>query len=55
MGYGSVPCNTIAERIFAMMAMIVGAVICDAGITAVLTSLISNKDEQAGTNNRRIR
>lgn len=31
-----------------------GAVICDAGITAVLTSIISTRDQQAGTNNRRI-
>jgi len=54
-GYGSVPCNTIRERVFAMIVMAIGAVICDAGITAVLTSLISNKDQQAGTNNRRIR
>ncbi|GMH59726.1 hypothetical protein TrST_g1578 [Triparma strigata] len=53
-GYGSVPCNTIVERLFAMIVMAVGAVICDAGITAVLTSLISNKDHQAGTNHRRI-
>uniref|UniRef100_A0A7R9WDT9 Cyclic nucleotide-binding domain-containing protein n=1 Tax=Pseudictyota dubia TaxID=2749911 RepID=A0A7R9WDT9_9STRA len=37
-----------------MFAMIVGAVICDAGITAVLTSVISNKDHQAGTNSRRV-
>lgn len=37
-----------------MFVMLVGAVICDAGITAVLTSLISRLDVQAGTNNRRI-
>ena len=37
-----------------MIAMAIGAVICDAGITAVLTSIISNKDHQAGTNNRRV-
>ena len=34
--------------------MAIGAVICDAGITAILTSIISNKDYQAGTNNRMI-
>ena len=38
-----------------MAVMIVGAVICDAGITAVLTSLISEMDTQAGTNARRVR
>ena len=53
-GYGSVPVISKEERIFAMFAMVVGAVICDAGITAVLTSIISNKDHQAGTNNRRV-
>ena len=42
------------ERIFAMFVMVAGAVICDAGITAILTSIISIRDQQAGTNNRRI-
>jgi hypothetical protein len=54
-GYGSVPCNKVTERLFAMFVMAVGAIICDAGITAVLSSYISNKDYQAGTNNRRIK
>jgi voltage-gated potassium channel len=53
-GYGSVPVVTIRERVFAMLAMAVGAVICDAGLTAVLASILQNKDQQAGTNNRRI-
>lgn len=53
-GYGSVSVVSIGERLFAMAAMIVGAVICDAGITAVLTSIIVNRDHQASTNNRRI-
>ena len=53
-GYGSVPVISNAERIFAMFVMCVGAILCDAGITAVLTSIISRKDHQAGTNNRRI-
>jgi hypothetical protein len=54
-GYGSVPCNRVTERLFSMFVMAVGAIICDAGITAVLSSYISNKDYQAGTNNRRIK
>eukprot|EP00957_Ditylum_brightwellii_P193344 14721270-Ditylum_brightwellii.AAC.1 len=33
-GYGSVPVISNAERIFAMFVMAIGAVICDAGITA---------------------
>ena len=53
-GYGSVPVVTISERVFAMMTMAVGAVICDAGLTAVLASIVANKDRQASTNNRRI-
>ncbi len=53
-GYGAIPVVTNSERVFAMIAMAIGAVICDAGITAVLTSIISNKDHQAGTNNRRV-
>ena len=53
-GYGSVPLVTIHERVLAMVAMAVGAVICDAGLTAVLASIVAKKDRQAGTNNRRI-
>jgi len=53
-GYGSVPVISIHERLFSMLAMAVGAVICDAGLTAVLASILQNKDKQAGTNNRRI-
>ncbi|KAL7466716.1 hypothetical protein ACHAXS_007001 [Conticribra weissflogii] len=53
-GYGSVPVMSIPERVFAMIAMAVGAVICDAGLTAVLAAIIENKDHQAGSNNRRI-
>ncbi len=37
-----------------MFVMAAGAVICDAGITAVLTSIISIRDQQSGTNSRRI-
>ena len=53
-GFGSVPVITIQERLLAMLAMAVGAVICDAGLTAVLASILQNKDHQAGANNRRI-
>lgn len=53
-GYGSVPVVTIPERVFAMITMAVGAVICDAGLTAVLASIIAKKDHQASTNTRRI-
>mmetsp|Transcript_26507 Transcript_26507/g.43460 ORF Transcript_26507/g.43460 Transcript_26507/m.43460 type:complete len:724 (-) Transcript_26507:102-2273(-) len=53
-GYGSVPIVTIHERVLAMVAMAMGAVICDAGLTAVLASIVAKKDRQAGKNNRRI-
>ncbi len=53
-GYGSIPVVTNWERLFAMFVMAAGAVICDAGITAILTSIISNRDQQAGANSRRI-
>ena len=51
-GYGSVRIISNGERIFAMIVMCVGAVICDAGITAVLTSIIAANDHQIGTNSR---
>jgi CRP-like cAMP-binding protein len=53
-GYGNISLTQNGEKIFAMMVMITGAIICDAGITAVLTALIENKDHQAGTNSRRL-
>lgn len=53
-GYGSIPVITNVERVFAMIVMASGAVICDAGITAILTSIISIRDQQSGTNARRI-
>jgi hypothetical protein len=37
-----------------MFVMAIGAIICDAGITAILTSIISMRDQQAGANSRRI-
>ena len=53
-GYGAVPVVTNLERIFSMFVMAIGAIICDAGITAILTSIISMRDQQAGANSRRI-
>jgi len=53
-GYGNITLVKENEKLFAMVAMIVGAILCDAGITAILTALIENKDHQAGSNNRRI-
>jgi hypothetical protein len=53
-GYGNVKPSQNSEMIFCMICMVVGAIVCDAGITAVLTSLIENRDHQAGTNSRRL-
>ena len=53
-GYGSIPVVSNVERVFSMFVMATGAVICDAGITAILTSIISMRDQQSGTNARRV-
>ena len=53
-GYGNIKLVSESEKVFAMFAMIIGAILCDAGITAILTALIENTDHQAGSNNRRI-
>ena len=53
-GYGNVVPSQNSEKIYCMICMVVGAIVCDAGITAVLTSLIENRDHQAGTNSRRL-
>lgn len=52
-GYGAVKITSNAERWVCVAAMIVGAVVCDAGITAVLTAVIQSKDHRAGSNRRR--
>ncbi|KAJ8606907.1 hypothetical protein CTAYLR_008926 [Chrysophaeum taylorii] len=53
-GYGAVEIRSNAEKIFCILAMIIGAVMCDAGITAVLTAFIEHKDHEAGSKKRRI-
>jgi len=53
-GYGNVKPSQNVEKVYCMVCMVVGAIVCDAGITAVLTSLIENRDHQAGTNSRRM-
>jgi len=54
-GYGNIPVLTNAERLFAIFAMITGAVACDAGIAALLSSVISDIDEQTLENSRRLK
>ena len=53
-GYGGLSINSNAEKLLSCLAMILGAIVCDAGITAVLTAFIEHKDHQAGTNKRRM-
>ena len=53
-GYGSVPLATSSERIFAMFAMVLGGVICDSGLTSLLTLLFSEKDRKSASNKRKI-
>ncbi len=53
-GYGSISLVTNMERIFAMAAMTVGAIVCNAGIAAVLGHIIGNVDRMAGTCRRNL-
>ncbi|KAH8099036.1 phosphorelay sensor kinase [Aureococcus anophagefferens] len=53
-GYGALSIKSNAEKLLSCLAMILGAVVCDAGVTAVLTAFIEHMDHQAGTNKRRM-
>ena len=48
-GYGCIAIVTDTERIFAICIMVAGAVLCNAGLSAVLSSIIANNDKQSGT------
>ena len=52
-GYGSVTLESTPERLLALIAMVAGGVVCDAGITSILTALLDEKDRQSATNKRR--
>ena len=52
-GFGGVSLNSNAEKLLACLGMVLGAVVCDAGIAAVLTAVVEHKDHQHGTNRRR--
>lgn len=47
-GYGSVSIVSSEERVLAIVAMISGAILCDAGVAAVLSSMIDAQDRQGG-------
>ena len=51
-GFGSVQISSNSEKIFAMVVMIIGAIVCDAGVTAMLSSIIANSDFLSGVTRR---
>lgn len=53
-GFGDIKPVTVSERIFAIAAMFIGAVLCDAGLTAVLTALVDTRDAKAADNVARV-
>jgi len=52
-GYGSQSVLSNPQTGFAMMAMVVGSFLCDAGVTATLSNLILNEDIKEGAIRRR--
>lgn len=44
-GYGTIQVVTDNERVFAILVMVCGVVLCDAGVAAILNALISGKDK----------
>jgi len=49
-GYGTIILKTDTERILAMITMLFGAVLCNAGVAAVIAATIEEFDRQAGAN-----
>lgn len=49
-GFGDVSPQRDVERLYAIVAMFLGAILCDAGLTAILTALIDSLDSKAGEN-----
>ena len=47
-GYGDITLQSNGEMVFSMITMLVGTILCDAGITAILSSLIHQMDASAG-------
>jgi CRP-like cAMP-binding protein len=47
-GYGDITLKSNGEFMFAVLAMLTGSVLCDAGITAIMSSLVQATDESAG-------
>eukprot|EP00516_Mucochytrium_quahogii_P011089 CAMPEP_0203786328 /NCGR_PEP_ID=MMETSP0100_2-20121128/1560_1 /ASSEMBLY_ACC=CAM_ASM_000210 /TAXON_ID=96639 /ORGANISM=" , Strain NY0313808BC1" /LENGTH=359 /DNA_ID=CAMNT_0050688607 /DNA_START=127 /DNA_END=1202 /DNA_ORIENTATION=+ len=51
-GYGNTDIDTLGKRVFAMFVMIIGAFLCDAGITSTLCSIIHIEDSNHAESNR---
>ncbi|GMH74967.1 hypothetical protein TL16_g06612 [Triparma laevis f. inornata] len=47
-GYGDVQLKSNVEMIFAVVCMLTGSVLCDAGITAIMSSIVNALDASAG-------
>jgi len=50
-GYGDITLKSKSEMAFAIVSMLTGSVLCDAGITAIMSSLINAMDASAGEAN----
>ena len=48
-GYGNIRLASNNERLFAMLTMTAGAIICDAGVAAILSSIIGSADRLSGS------
>jgi hypothetical protein len=47
-GYGNIIPLTNLERIYAVLVMMIGAILCDAVVVAVLSQIINETDDQSG-------
>jgi len=47
-GYGDITLRSSAEMAFSIFTMLIGTILCDAGITAILSSIIHAMDASAG-------
>jgi hypothetical protein len=52
-GFGQVQLVSDQERVFSIIVMVIGVVICNTGITAVLTTLFCENDQAASNHKRR--
>mmetsp|Transcript_18981 Transcript_18981/g.39543 ORF Transcript_18981/g.39543 Transcript_18981/m.39543 type:complete len:2349 (+) Transcript_18981:25-7071(+) len=50
-GYGDITLKSKSEMAFAVVSMLMGSVLCDAGITAIMSSLVNAMDASAGQAN----